>query len=128
MKNHFLTLFDPAHRWHTFSFFAAAVMLIVAALVAGINDNFAGIAMLLGGMVFLFFSFLHPWRNSFSYGILAIICIGLICLTFLLIYILSLMGMSEYISEGVVMGFIGLLCIPGILTGIIGSVIRANRK
>jgi hypothetical protein len=128
MKKHFLSLFDHPNRWFTFSFFLAALMLIVASQVVGINDNFAGITMLLSGMVFLFFSLLHPWKNSGNYGLLATMCIGLICLTFLLIYILSLMGKSQYISEGIVMAFIGLFCIPGILTGIIGAVIRANRK
>jgi hypothetical protein len=128
MKKHFQLLFDPAHRWFTLSFFLAAVLLIIASQVVGISDNLPGIAMVMGGMVLLFFALLHPWRKSQNYGILAGACVGLIVLTFLVIYILAALHKDEYISEGVVMGFIGLICIPGILAGIIGAIIWAVRK
>jgi succinate-acetate transporter protein len=128
MKKHFLSLFEPFHRWFTISFFLAAVLLIIGSQVVGITDNLPGIAMLLGGMVFLFFALLNPWRNSKNYGILTGICFGLILLTFLVIYIMAALHLDKYISEGVVMTFIGLICIPGIVTGIIGAIIWAARK
>jgi hypothetical protein len=128
MKKHFLLLFDPTHRWMTLSFFLAAVLLIIASQVVGIADNLPGIAMLMGGMVLLFFALLHPWRKSQNYGILAGVCVGFIVLTFLVIYILAALHKDEYISEGVVMGFIGLICIPGILAGMIGASIWAVRQ
>jgi hypothetical protein len=128
MKKHFLSLFDPSHRWFTISFFLSSVLLIIGSQVVGISDNLPGIAMLLGGMIFFFFTFLHPWRKSMNYGILTGVCFGLILVTFLGIYLLSALHKDEYISEGVVMSFIGLICIPGIVTGIIGAIIWANRK
>jgi hypothetical protein len=128
MKKHFLSLLDTAHRWLTLSFFLASVLLVIASQAVGTTDNLPGISMLLCGMVFLFFTFLHPWRKSQNYGILAGVCIGLILLTFLVIYILSALHLNEYISEGIVMGFIGLICVPGIIAGIIGAIIWAIRK
>ena len=128
MKKHVLSLLDPAHRWYTFSFFLAAVLLIMGSQVVGTTDNLPGIAMLLGGMIFIFFTLLHPWRKSQNYGIFAGISAGFIGLTFLVIHILAALHKDEYISEGIVMGFIGLICIPGILSGIIGAIIWASRK
>ena len=128
MKKHVLSLFDPAHRWYTISFIIAAILLIFASQAVGITDNLPGIAMLLAGMVFIFFALIHSWRESRNYGILAGVCAGLILLTFLVIHILSALHLDKYISEGIVMGFIGLICIPGILSGIIGAIIWAIRK
>ena len=128
MKKHLLSLFDPQHRWWTLSFSLASALLIIASQVVGIIDNLPGIAMLLGGMIFLFFTLLHPWRKPKNYGILALALLGLILLTFLAIYILSFLHKDEYISEGIVMSFIGLICIPGILAGIIGAIIWSVRK
>jgi hypothetical protein len=128
MKKHFLSLVDHSHRWYTISFFLCSVILVIASGVVGITDNLPGIAMLLGGMVFLFFTFLHPWRQSKNYGILTGLCFGLILLTFLVIYVLAALHQDKYISEGIVMGFIGLICVPGIVTGIIGAIIQANKK
>jgi hypothetical protein len=128
MKKHLLSLLEPSRLWFTISFFLASFVLIICSLLVGIADNLPGIAMLLGGMIFLFFTFLHPWRNSMNYGILTGVCFGLILLTFMGIYILSALHKDEYISEGVVMSFIGLICIPGIVTGIIGAIIWAIRK
>jgi hypothetical protein len=128
MKKHFLSLFDPAHRWYTISFFVASIMLIFAAQAVGITDNLPGIVLLLAGMILIFFALIHPWRDPRNYGILVGVCFGLILLTFLVIYILAALHMDKYISEGIVMGFIGLICIPGILSGIIGAIIWSIRK
>lgn len=128
MKNHFSSLLDPSHRWFTISFFLASVLLIIASQVVGTTDNLPGISMLLLGMVFLFYTIINPWRKPANYGILAGVCLGLIALTFLVIYLLSAVHKTEYISEGMVMGFIGLICIPGFVAGVSGIVFWASRK
>ena len=128
MKKHFLSLFDPSHRWWTISFFLASVLLIIISQIMGTTDNLPGIAMLLFGMVCLFFALLHPWRKSKNYAILAGVLFGLILLTFLAIFILSSVHKTEHISEAIVMGFIGLFCIPGIVAGITGILFWSNRE
>ena len=128
MKKHFLLLMDTMHRWYTISFFIAGVLLIAGSQIVGTTDNLPGIAMLIGGMVSLFYAVLHPWRTSSNYAILAGVLFGLILMTFLVIYILSSLHLNEYIREGIVMGFIGLICLPGIITGIVGAVFWATSK
>jgi hypothetical protein len=128
MKKHFISLLEPAHRRLTISFFAIALILIVSSMLVGIADNLPGIAMLLVGMILLFFSILHPWRKVENYAILIGICFGIIAVIFLGIYILSLLHKTQYISEGVVMTIIFLLCVPGILTGIFGAIFWSLRK
>jgi hypothetical protein len=86
------------------------------------------IAMLLTGIVFLYFSVLHPWEKAGNYGILTIVCIGILLLELLGITILSKMHKTEYINEGIAMGLAFFICVPGILVGIIGSIICAVRK
>lgn len=128
MKKHFLSMFDPAHRRRTITFFSTAVLLIIAAQLVGIADNLPGIAMLLSGMIFLFFSILHPWRKVENYAILIGVCFGIILLILLGIYILSLLNKTEYISEAFTMILIFLICVPGIMVGIIGAIFWSVRR
>jgi drug/metabolite transporter (DMT)-like permease len=127
MKKHLLSLFDPSQRWRTISFFLASALLIIVSQMVGITDNLPGIALLLSGMICLFYALLHPWRKSKNYAILSGVLFGLILLTFLVIFILSTVHKTEYLSEAIVMGFIGLICIPGIVAGIIGILFWSNR-
>jgi hypothetical protein len=86
------------------------------------------IAMLLTGIILLFFSVLHPWRKARNYGILAGICIGILLLEGLSIYILASMHLDKYLSEGIAMGVAFFICVPGILVGITGAIICSVRK
>lgn len=127
MKKYFISLLDPSHRWFTIFFLLFSVLLIIGSQLVGTTDNIPGLSMLLGGMVFLFYAFLHPWRKSSAYAKLAGVSFGLILLTFLAIFILSSLHKNQYLSEGIVMGFIGLICLPGIVTGVAGALFWANR-
>lgn len=128
MKKHFISLFDPSHVKRTIFLFTLAVLLIIAANLSGINDNLPAIAMLLAGMIILFFAVLHPWEKAGNYGILAGVCIGILLLEWLGIHILAARHLNEYISEGIAMGIAFLICVPGILAGIAGAIICAVRK
>jgi hypothetical protein len=128
MKNHFLSLFDSVHRRWTISLFATAVLLIIVSQLVGITDNLTGIALLLGGAIFLFFTFLHPWRKVKNYAILTGVCVGIIVLEWLGIHLLDRLKMTEYISEGIAMIVVFMICLPGILTGIIGTIVCAFIK
>ena len=128
MKKHLQSLFDPQHRLLTISFFLASALLIIASQIMGTTDNIPGILVLFCGVICLFFALLHPWRKSNYYAILAGVCFGLILLTFLIIYILMLLQKTEFINEGVVMILIGLICVPGIVTGIIGLIFWGFQK
>jgi hypothetical protein len=128
MKKHFISLFDSAHLKWTISLFTIAVSLIIISSLVGISDNLPMIAMLLTGIIILFFSVLHPWEKAGNYGILAVVCIGILLLEGLGIYILAKMHLDKYLSEGIAMGVAFLICVPGILVGLIGALICAGRK
>lgn len=128
MKKHFISLFDTAHIKRTIFFFAIAVLLIIASQLVGITDNLPGIAMLLSGVILLFFAVLHPWRKWGNYAILIAICVGILVLEWLGIHILAKLNKTEYISEAIGMIVAFLICLPGILVGIIGAIICAVRK
>ncbi|MEI8006629.1 MAG: hypothetical protein WCI48_10510 [Bacteroidota bacterium] len=127
MKKHFQALLDKSHRWYTLSFFLAAIILVIGSQLVGTTDNIPGLALLLGGMVALNFALTNPWGKATNFAVMAGVCLGLIALTFLVIYILSLLHQTQYLSEGIVMGFIGLICLPGIVAGISGAVFWASR-
>ena len=128
IKKHFKSLLDPAHRWFTMLFFLAFIILVITSQVIGTTDNLPGIAALLGGMVSFFFALTNPWRNTTYYAIMAGVCLGLIALTFLAILLFSALHKTEYLSEGIVMGFTGLICLPGIVAGISGAVFWCVRS
>jgi hypothetical protein len=128
MKNHFITLFAADYFKKTLILFAIAVLLIIISSLVGISDNLPMILMLLTGIILLFFSVLHPWNKASNYGYLALACVVILILEMLGIMILAKMHLDKYLSEGVAMGVAFLICVPGILVGIIGSIICAVRK
>ena len=128
MKNHFISLFDPSHLRWTIILLTSAVLLIIGSQITGTTDNLPGLAMLFSGVICLFFTFLHPWRDIKNYAILAGVCFGIIILVILGIFILASLHMDKYISEGVVMITILLFCLPGIVVSIIGILLCTARK
>jgi len=128
MKKHFISLFDPAHLKWTISLFVIGVSLIINASLIGISDNPPGIALLYGGIIFLFFAVLHPWKNQKKYWVLLLVCLGILLLEWLGITILDRLDKTEYINEAVAMGVAFLICMPGIVVGIIGAFICTLRK
>jgi hypothetical protein len=128
MKKHFISLFDSAHLKWTIALFVIAALFIIISSLVGIGDNLPMIAMLLTGIIFLFFTVLHPWKRAVNYGILVGVCAGILLLEWLGISILAKMHLDKYLSEGIAMGVAFLFCIPGILTGIIGVIICSASK
>jgi len=51
------------------------------------------------------------WNAKVLITILAIVCIGILLLEFLVIFILDKIDKTEYISEGIAMGIAFLVCI-----------------
>jgi hypothetical protein len=138
MKKHFLSLLDTSHRKWTFSFLLIAIVLIIAGTLVGIADNFPGIIMVFLGMVFLFFSLIHPWRKPSYYLILSGICFGIVVLIILGIYIYASIfikpgleqtpGAGDDFLEGFAILTTFFICAPGIIAGLSGAVIRAVQK
>ena len=120
MKEHLRSLFDYKHRCRTLVFFLAGVTLIIGSLLAETLESLPGKALLAGGMVFLFLALLHPWKKMKRYAFVAWISLGLLLLTLLSVDILSGTDKAEFLREAVIMGFIFVICVPGVIAGVIG--------
>jgi hypothetical protein len=128
MKKHFRTLIDPDHRFLTITLLMSAGLLLMGSQVVGITDNIPGIVMLLAGMILLYFAFLHPWKKVEYYALLIAICSGIVFLEWLGIHLLAKTGNTKYINEAVAMIVAFVICMPGILAGMIGAIICSFRR
>lgn len=123
MRDHLISLFDRFHKALTIRYLIISIALIVTSQIAGIKENLFGISSLVSGLCCLCYSFVHPWKDGRKYALLAWICAGLLTLTFAVICILSWLGFDRSFSEAVIMFGIFLICLPGIIVGILGAVI-----
>lgn len=128
IKNQLITILDSSHLRLTIILLVSSVLLITGSQITGTTDNLPGLAMLFLGVILLFFSFLHPWRDIKKYAKLFAVCLGIIILVLLCIFILAALHLDKYISEGLVMITILLFCLPGIVVSIIGIIIFASSK
>jgi hypothetical protein len=130
MKKHFIALFDATHLKRTILLFVLAAICIITSSIVGIGDNVPMILLLLAGLILLFFSVLHPWKEAINYGILAGVCVGIIGLEVIGISILSKLNKTEFLDKGEIVLWIitGIFCVPGLLVGMIGVIISAFRK
>jgi hypothetical protein len=128
MKNHLISLFAANHCGKTIILFVIATLFIIISLLVGISDNLPMITMFLTGIILLFFAMLHPWDKASNYWFLILVCVVILVLEGLAIFILSKMNLDKYINEGIVMGVTFIICLPGIIVGIIGGTICAIRK
>jgi uncharacterized membrane protein len=113
MKNHFVTLFDPTHKKTTVILIIIALLLIAVSLIWGLTDNLPAIAMIFAGIIVFCFSIIHPWKNTTYYATLVAACGTILPLVW------GSQTLGEFIDY-----FIGVICAAGILTGIIGIIIR----
>lgn len=131
MKKHFISLFDRSHRKTTVSLLLSSFILIIISQIIGISDNVPGILLLLAGMILLFYSLVHPWKNKKNYSIMAWIFTGIIALLFLIITFFAQIGHPElidkYIGETAAMVIVFLICIPGIIVGIYGTFVKRGK-
>jgi hypothetical protein len=122
MKDHFISLFDASNRGTTLRYFAIAVVLIVASQITGLNHNLIGKTSLLTGICFVFYALVHTWKKGRNYAVMAWFCAGIIALTSATILVSSWLGFEKFISQPMIMFIVFLICLPGIIVGILGSV------
>jgi MFS family permease len=115
MKKHFISLFEPDKRRKTIILLVIAALFISVSIIIGTADNLPMIAMLIAGLILLYFGILHPWRKASRFAILTAIFIVMIVLDFI----------WPFISEDIAMS-VGLACLAGIIAGIIGIFTRIN--
>jgi hypothetical protein len=124
LKQHFNSLFELPHRALTLRYLVMSVVLILASQIAGIKDNLLGITAMVTGVCFLFYSLVHPWKGGRNYTIMAWICAGIIALIFAVVCSLSWLGFDKYLSGSVTMYISFVICLSGIIVGILGAVLN----
>ena len=68
------------------------------------------------------------WKKPGTYVKLIGVCMGILLLEWLGLTILDKMGKGDLINDNIAEGVAFFICIPGILVGIIGSIICSVRK
>jgi len=101
---------------------------MIGSRIVGITDNLPGIVMLMVGIILLYFSVLHPWRRVEYYAFLIGIFVFILLLEWIGIRLLVSLKRTEFLNEGMAMILAFFICMPGILTGIIGTLICTFRK
>lgn len=67
-------------------------------------------------------------RKRSTYLILTAVCIGILLLEFLVIFILDKMNKGENVNDDFATVVAFFICFPGIIAGIIGSIICSFKK
>jgi len=133
MKNIFKILFNEDNRKKTVILLSISIVLIIFALIIGIDDNPPGVFLIYFGFITLILVFIHHWRDSKKFLILFVSSIfGAIIfgvLHNLFDGLQKMMGDIIILSQilvflSVISFMIALLvCPPGILIGIVGSLV-----
>jgi hypothetical protein len=116
MKKHFLSLIEPGKRKKTLVLLLFAFLFITVSLIIGTSDNLPMIVMLLSGLILFYFGLLHAWEKASHFAILTAIFIIILVTDFL----------WPFINEAIAMS-VGLVCLAGILSGIIGIFSRVKK-
>ncbi len=137
MKKYILSLFSTTNRLWTISFLFTALVLIITSLSMGMRNNLPMNVMFVFGIGFLYLALIHIWRKSKSYFYLSAVSFGVFLLLFIIVLIVSNINFSPELPSpskvhtivGGLYTIIGLcLCIPGIIIGLLGSLLLSYRE
>jgi len=133
MKNIFKILFNEDNRKKTVILLSISIVLIFFALIIGIDDNPPGVLSIYVGFIFLMLTFIHYWRESKKFLILFVssiiggIVFGVLHNLFDGLQIMTgdVIVLSQILVFLSVTSFLIalLVCPPGILIGIVGSLV-----
>jgi len=133
MKNIFKILFNEDNRKKTVILLSISIVLIFFALIIGIDDNPPGVFLIYFGFITLILVFIHHWRDSKKFLILFVssiiggIVFGVLHNLFDGLQIMTgdVIVLSQILVFLSVTSFLIalLVCPPGILIGIVGSLV-----
>ena len=128
MRKHFSTLFDALHRSTTIRFALLSLFLSTSSIFVGFQENTFGYLLLYSSLSCLLYVVVHPWRRGRNYAVMAGISIVIIMVIFGLIRFLTATGYEQILDKGLLIWLAGLICIPGIVVGVIGSIIYGEKS
>jgi hypothetical protein len=119
MKNK-ISLLDTETGRRTVWLYAIAFCLILIPLWVGITDNIPMIIALFSGVVLFLYTLLYPWGKVRYYAMMSVAFLVLLILLIKFgIGMLVDMQLPGHSAEGIAMT-VGMLCVAGIIAGIIG--------
>lgn len=115
----------------TYVYLAVSIILIVMALIVGIDDNPPGIIVFFLGSLVLVVAFTHNWKKAGSYLLLGVFSMAGFAVSVLLHNVFEAIG-----GEGTILGSVGamfflialFICPACLLVGIVGSIVKALKK
>ena len=115
----------------TYVYLAVSIILIVVALIVGIDDNPPGIIVFFVGSIVLVVAFTHNWKKAGSYLLLGVFSMAGFAVSVLLHNVFEAIG-----GEGTILGLVGamfflialFICPACLLVGIVGSIVKALKK
>ena len=115
----------------TYVYLAVSIILIVVALIVGIDDNPLGIIVFFLGSIVLVVAFTHNWKKAGSYLLLGVFSMVGFAVSVLLHNVFEAIG-----GEGTILGLVGamfflialFICPACLVVGIVGSIVKAFKK
>ena len=115
---------------NTYVYLGLSVIAMILAMIITISDNPPGIILGFLSGIFFIMAFTHTLKKSKSYLLLTLGAI----VSFIIFVILH--NFLDYFGKGTFIEAIGaffflaafFLCIPGLIIGIVGSIIKAIKK
>jgi hypothetical protein len=115
----------------TYVYLAVSIILLVVALIVGIDDNPPGIIVFFLGSIVLVVAFTHNWKKAGSYLLLGVISMAGFAVSVLLHNVFEAIG-----GEGTILGIVGamfflialFICPACLVVGIVGSIVKALKK
>ncbi|MFW9952196.1 MAG: hypothetical protein ACFFKA_18910 [Candidatus Thorarchaeota archaeon] len=116
---------------NTFVYLAVSIILIIAALIIGIDDNPPGIIVFFLGSIALILVFTHNWKKAKPYLFLMLFSLlGFIISAILVNVFETAGGEGTFLGIFTAMFFIITLFISpaGLIVGIVGSIVYTLKK
>ena len=115
----------------TYIYLSISIVLIIVALIVGIDDNPSGIIIFLLGSIVLVIAFTHKWQKAKPYLFLVLFSLLGLVISGILHNVFEAIG-----GEGTILGILGavffliavLICPACLLVGIVGSIVRTFKK
>ena len=116
---------------NTYVYLTISIILIIAALIVGIDDNPPGIVLCFIGSILFILAFTYSWKKAKPFLLLIVFSLVGFVISVILQNVLEAIG-----GEGTLLGGIGVvffliaifICPAGFLVGIGGSIIKSFKK
>jgi len=115
---------------NTYYYLASSIILIIAALTVGIDDNPPGILLSFLSSVLFILAFTHDWKRAKPYVLLTVASLVSFAISAILHNVFEAIGKGTFLEIiGVIFFLLAIfICPAGILIGIVGSLFQSFKR